>query len=468
MIMKNRRSFSGIAKGFKSFAKGFKSLVGVMSVAKVFGVAGVLGLLGLMMASCSSDKGAEGLPVVNICEGLDNVERVMLSEVAGVSGVSGATGAAGEATAAGGAAAGEAASIRYIPLETMEQCLVGSSHLDFEVKPGVGFFVKTMRSEVGAHFFGPDGKFIRSIGKRGRAKGEFVFNSNVVLAHDRDEIAIGSPQKTVVYNFENEFLREILYDTLASRSPFISWLQYVGNGRYANMCSFPMEEAGNPNIYMATFGDEGKMDGLYPVMEEDVSIMGIGSGGDVIEKKRFVTMGIGYTLNGESVYTRIAEDTLFKFDENFKLVPYMAFDYGMYKNLEWEKQVRFEQGGKSVKQLGDKFLFRMRGPMELSKIGTTSSLADIFYTFLMVYDMKTGNIRCVEKNQQMDIIGLENDLDGGAPFYPDKVVGKKMYQIMDAITFMEAAQNSSSARMKEVAASLTEESNPVIIEVTLK
>ena len=86
----------------------------------------------------------------------------------------------------------------------------------------------------------------------------------------------------------------------------------------------------------------------------------------------------------------------------------------------------------------------------------------------MVYDMKTGNIRCVEKNQQMDIIGLENDLDGGAPFYPDKVVGKKMYQIMDAITFLEAAQKSTSAKMKEVAASLTEDSNPVIIEVTLR
>ena len=455
--MKIRRGFS---EKFSAYAEtALKSMMGVV------GVAGVIGLLGLMMVSCSSDKGGEGIPVVDLCGGLKNVERVMLSEVAAPSGDAGVAAQAGEAGDAGEAGV---ESIRYIPLETMEQCLVGSSNLDFEVKPGVGFFVKTMRSEVGAHFFGPDGKFIRSIGKRGRAKGEFVFNSNVVLAHDRDEIAIGSPQKTVVYSLENEFLREILYDTLASRSPFMAWLQYLGNGRYANMCSFPMEEAGNPNIYMSTFGNEGKMDGLYPVMEEDVSIMGIGSGGDVIEKKRFVTMGIGYTLNGESVYTRVGEDTLFKFDESFKLVPYMAFDYGMYKNLEWEKQIRFEQGGKPIKQIGDKLLFRMRGPMELSKIGTTSSLADIFTTFLMVYDMKTGNIRCVEKNQQMDIIGLENDLDGGAPFYPDKVVGKKMYQIMDAITFVEAAQKSSSAKMKEVAASLTEDSNPVIIEVTLK
>ena len=466
--MENSRSFSAIAKDFSGIAKGFSGIAKVLGVAGVMGLLGLLGLFGLMMASCSSDKGGDGIPLVDLCGGLKNVERVMLSEVAAPVGDAGKAGDAGKVGDAGKAGDAGVESIRYIPLETMEQCLVGSSHLDFEVKPGVGFFVKTMRSEVGAHFFGPDGKFIRSIGKRGRAKGEFVFNSNVVLAHDRDEIAIGSPQKTVVYNLENEFLREILYDTLASRSPFISWLQYLGNGRYANMCSFPMEEAGNPNIYMATFGDEGKMDGLYPVMEEDVSIMGIGSGGDVIEKKRFVTMGMGYTLNGEFVYTRVAEDTLFKFDENFKLVPHMAFDYGMYKNLEWEKQVRFEQGGKSVKQIGDKFLFRMRGPMELSKIGTTSSMADIFYTFLMVYDMKTGNIRCVEKNQQMDIIGLENDLDGGAPFYPDNVVGKKMYQIMDAITFLEAAQKSTSAKMKEVAASLTEDSNPVIIEVTLR
>ena len=64
--------------------------------------------------------------------------------------------------------------------------------------------------------------------------------------------------------------------------------------------------------------------------------------------------------------------------------------------------------------------------------------------------------------------GFKNDLDGGAPFLPSVVKDGKMYQLVNAIDFIEMAEKSTSARMKEVAAQLTEESNPVVVEVTLK
>ena len=40
--------------------------------------------------------------------------------------------------------------------------------------------------------------------------------------------------------------------------------------------------------------------------------------------------------------------------------------------------------------------------------------------------------------------------------------------MLDAIDFIEYAEISSSAKMKEVAATLTDESNPVMVIVTLK
>ncbi len=399
-------------------------------------------LLGGLMASCSSDKNEE-LPVVCISNGFDNIRPVMLSEVA--------------------------TDIRYIPLETSDKCLVGSASakFDFEVKPERGFFVPAMRSIVGVHYFDSDGKYVRPLGKKGRAKGEFIFNTNVVLSHDRDEIAIGSPQKTVIYSLEDEFLRELAYDTLAKHAPFIASLSYLGNGRYANMCAFPMEETGNPNVYMATFGDSGKMDGLYPIMEETVSVMGVDDGTGFV-KKNFVSLGLNYTLNGEAVYTRIAEDTLFKFDENFKLVPFMALDYGKYKDAEWKNQLRIEQGGDAIRQINSKLLFKIRGPKGFFKGAVKSTMADIWSVALMVYDMKTSQTTIVATNADMGILGLENDIDGGAPFFPQVVEGNKMYQILDAMTFMDIAQKSSSAKMKEVAASLTEDSNPVIVEATIR
>ena len=43
-----------------------------------------------------------------------------------------------------------------------------------------------------------------------------------------------------------------------------------------------------------------------------------------------------------------------------------------------------------------------------------------------------------------------------------------MYQLVDAIKFMDYAEQSSSQKMKEIAAQLNEESNPVMVVVTLK
>ena len=440
--MKNLGSFSK-----KISAHAVSALMSVKSVMSVMGVMGVVGMMSLMiLVSCSSGAESDGLPVVDLCEGLENVVPVKLSEIADVD-----------------------KGIRYIPLETLDGTFVGGPSLETSlyVKDGAGFFIQTWRSDFGVHHFGPDGKFVRSIGKKGRAKGEFLFNTNIVLANDRNEIAIGSPQKTVIYSLENEFLRELLYDTLASRAPFIAALRYVGEGRYANMCTFPMEEPGNPNVYMAVFGNSGELDELCPIMEEETSVMGIGEG-DKMVKKSFVTLGLTYNLAGEEVYARVEEDTLFKFDENFKLVPFMALDYGMYKERDWENQIRLAQGGGSIMKAGDKMLFIVRCPRNEFQGGLNSMNNDVFCSNLLVYDLKTGKTNGVVYNPEMGILGLENDLDGGAPFVPHVVNGDKMYQILDAITFMDIAQKSSSVKMKEIAATLTEESNPVIVEVTIR
>lgn len=44
----------------------------------------------------------------------------------------------------------------------------------------------------------------------------------------------------------------------------------------------------------------------------------------------------------------------------------------------------------------------------------------------------------------------------------------KMYRLVDAVDFIEFAQMVNSTRMKEVASELTDDSNPVLVVVTLK
>ncbi|MBR5856563.1 MAG: hypothetical protein IKY70_04755 [Bacteroidales bacterium] len=85
----------------------------------------------------------------------------------------------------------------------------------------------------------------------------------------------------------------------------------------------------------------------------------------------------------------------------------------------------------------------------------------------LLFDKRNGTSSLMAKNNN-DIHGFVNDIDNGAPFLPSKIADGKMYQIIDAASFIEFAKNSSSDKMKKVAATLTDESNPVIVVATLK
>lgn len=61
---------------------------------------------------------------------------------------------------------------------------------------------------------------------------------------------------------------------------------------------------------------------------------------------------------------------------------------------------------------------------------------------------------------------LVNDIDGGASFWPLHISRDgKMVSIISAIDFMDAAKESKSQKMKQIAATLTEESNSIIMVV---
>ena len=85
-----------------------------------------------------------------------------------------------------------------------------------------------------------------------------------------------------------------------------------------------------------------------------------------------------------------------------------------------------------------------------------------------IYDRKNGTTKALKYNDTYGFAGFTNDLDGGMPFYPTYMNDGKMYRLVDAVDFIEFAQMGNSARMKEVASKLTDDSNPVLVVVTLK
>jgi hypothetical protein len=85
-----------------------------------------------------------------------------------------------------------------------------------------------------------------------------------------------------------------------------------------------------------------------------------------------------------------------------------------------------------------------------------------------IYNKTAGTLDALAYDSRFQTTGLQNDIDGGAPFWPSHVVGNKLYQFVSAMKFIEMSNASDSAQMKEIASKMTENSNPVLVVATLK
>ena len=86
----------------------------------------------------------------------------------------------------------------------------------------------------------------------------------------------------------------------------------------------------------------------------------------------------------------------------------------------------------------------------------------------IVYNKVSGAAKSPEASNHLWMGGMTNDIDGGAPFWPEIVDGRKMFQVVKAVDFIKLSKIYNSQKMKTVADKLTPDSNPVVVVVTLK
>ena len=86
----------------------------------------------------------------------------------------------------------------------------------------------------------------------------------------------------------------------------------------------------------------------------------------------------------------------------------------------------------------------------------------------ILYDKKEYKTYALKKPEKYDYVGFVDDINNGMPFCPLCIAGNKMYQFIEADDFIELAERHNVPRMKEIAATLTDESNPVMVVATLK
>lgn len=353
-----------------------------------------------------------------------------------------------------------ATAIEYVPLETKPEAMLpsikGLKFRKFEENIYVyDRYATLVKPKFPILSFNPEGKFLKEIGVIGRADNEYTHIKDLIINDATREVVIADWTKLIFYTADGEYKRTA---------------EIVNSGHMPTFLN------GGCNRYLCY---------KCPTMLDDDQsydeILFIDSLGKNLFRRRMLLLPVMYMpLNGLSAYKGYKSSSIYKSDResaylysckdsiysinpiNGALELLYFVDYGEYATDEyigaglWPQEEGFCE---TEEFIALKVLYNKATFPHMDKNYLRSNV---------IYDKSTHETVTLKYNADYNMAGFTNDLDGGMPFYPTYIKDGKMYQMLDAIDFIEYAEISNSAKMKEVAATLTEESNPVMVIVTLK
>ena len=388
----------------------------------------------LSMAGCTSSTQENGLvPEINIEDAVFNETTVNLSEIA--------------------------SSIEYIPLETTADAYLGNVSKCAVDKNYI--YVASSQMQKTIHVFSPDGKFLRNIGSKGRAKGEYVAIRELYPLTEKRAVTVIGLGKTITYSAED--------GSVISETSFDELLQQCDTSFKVGQMDLFLEQGSNGNFYVRVADKKNKKQRIVTFdsrqnLTDQIEIA------DAIIRK--VETSLPTNISNEPktlVIPWVYNSLIYDFEGRINVIAHPIDTISCIKDNKLEPRYTLNDGKfKKDGEIIDKDILWVINLTEFSNIILLHcSIPDKKDGSTILYNKKSGKSCLLKKDENMQK-SFVNDLDSGAPFWPDHTYGNKMYMFLDAGQFIEISKECNSARMKEIAATLTEESNPVMIIVTLK
>ena len=381
--------------------------------------------------SCSdAPQSASLLPIIEIGKSFDKKAPVKLSQYA--------------------------SDIDYIALETVPESVLKEAKFTKVYRIEECFLVYDKGLTTLPMLFDADGSFIRKVGTRGRALNEIVHIHKMFPNYGTNEIVIVDNDKFLIYDGRGNYKRsiDVFHNT-----------------------NFLRAYCAGANAYV--YKKRPLVDMRYIAKEDFIFIDSLGNttAEYAIKRKRFKTRSnmssSGFTSVDENLFSTSKgivkvsyNDTVCRLENSagrWRFNPVYKLDFGEYASDEY--------AGAQINAFRDDGFIETEQFISLIVLFTKCEFPEIDanYTFSrFIFDKKTGKTYCLPFYEECGYAGFENDIDGGIPFFPLHHKDGKAYQLVDAAIFIEMAEKCSSEKMKQVASTLTEESNPVLIEVTLK
>lgn len=361
-----------------------------------------------------------------------------------------------------------ASNIDYLPIGSEDSVLLGDIYYHKFLVDEENIFIVAPKMKC-IYMFGRDGKLIRSIGQRGRAYGEYTAARSMMSDSGSDLLMVEGGNKTVIYSTTDGSCKgEYNFDELFDKSKDQLMVARDGRSQIISNVTIAKIVMKDKKFYLAT-GDQSTLDQALIIVGENGAIE---SSVEIrkTEVRNFfnnvLTSGI-YEYDNKINLIHGLQDTIYQL-EGERLIPRIAINYGNYQTLSTQKSRRRSNNSMQV-AVGYQFIesaAMIAGTVFLPSSAVVYSNGSQYSNF--VYDKASRKSVIVDYQEEFDMAGFINDIDGGMPFWPQQLRGNKMFSFVDAGTFIEMSKKCNSPKMKEVARKLTEESNPVLVEVTLK
>ena len=410
----------------------------------------------LLGGSCSRQVDESAMHCINIEEAIENISEEKLSKYV--------------------------SSLKYTPIETNGSALLGNIGRNFFTNDSLMFFVSPDLQKC-IHIFTHDGKYVRNIGSKGNGPGEYLAVRSMTIIPEKNALFVEGGVKALYYSLEDgKCISECWIDEFFDKSKDLIQ-SFKGRESVAYNMSMWSIVHHDGHIYTVA-GDNTTLDQYFTKLMPDFSM-------DTIVPMRQTTLGVSiprvvcgkvYLYNNKINVIHGLQDTIYTWENN-SLTPRILIDFGNIPSITTMPQIkkthsflhprtwhlRGQFGQIITGTLND--IFAETDRFIISSVFLPSEIVErnnLQYYSEFLYDKKTRKTKLIKHSEDLGRGAFTNDIDGGMPFWPIKHIGNKLYQFVDAGTFIEMSKKYNSPRMKEIAATLTEESNPVMIEATLK
>ena len=374
--------------------------------------------------------------------------------------------------------------LEYIPLETRENGLIGGvlgmivtpSHIFIhEAEGGGGGGGMIVPGISRLYTFSRDGRFICEIGRVGQGPGEYQ-NINNFFIDDKNQLVYIETFRTLLeYSYDGVFRRSITKPLTLNESS-IDKIMFVRDNLFVGHCS---NYRGNEPYTFLLFDDSGR---VIKSFDNHVNFNRTGTGASSADNAM-----LPFRVSASTYVKEVANDTLFRLNEQDELIPQFVFDLGKYTISQHKRERTI---GPQMDQSDYLMIPWIRTPM----IGTPNYIFFSIFGFssvgiplpkgyredLVAYELLGVYVISNKKTRLLDAdptgrIGLINDLDGGFSFLPRYYTsGNELVSFLQAYHMKETLteqyfsgrtimNQQAHQKLKELLKKLDYDDNPVIV-----